>query len=339
MKALIAVVAVIALGCHSGIQKRQSLTTREYIPLTSDSQLVLGNPIVQGKVAIVPVLSLSDSKIGVKKEFEDYILLNEASVKGWVEITEIPGAATVSELLVRNLGPRTLLLLAGDVLLGGKQDRILAKDTLVPPKESRRVSVFCVEQGRWHGKSMSFESSSPPAPIKVRDAAIYKDQAAVWDSVAESNRELAESPSSTSIRESGNSRLVQSTLDANFDPLLKHLSNDSRLVGAVLLINGRIVSFELFGSNSLFLRGNKPIVRSLLIESASAPEFGGLKIDVEYCAAFVREALKAERNQTAWSPGMAQSKVQSDTVQGIESMVHSGSSESQQLMRGTYSPN
>ncbi|MCW5947366.1 MAG: hypothetical protein KIT74_10095 [Fimbriimonadales bacterium] len=338
MKVMIATLALLAIGCHSGIEQQDSLSSLEHELFPISDQLALGSPVVRGNVAIVPVLSMNEAEPTVQREIDDYVLLHEATKNGWVEITEIPGSATVSELLVRNLGPKPLLLLAGDVLLGGKQDRIVAKDTLVPPKDAKRVSVFCVERGRWHGKSMSFEGSPAAAPISVRDAAVYKDQSAVWDSVAESNQELAESPTSTSVQESANSEWVRSTLATDFDPLMEALAGDRRMVGAVLLINGQIVSLELFGSNSLFLRGIGPIVRGLLIESAAAPKGGDRRVDTDECAAFVRAALRADRNQTSLSPEMAQSRVQGEKVQGVESMTPSSSNDSQELMRGTYSP-
>lgn len=336
--AIYATVVLFAMGCHGGIGKQNPNSSLEYETIPISDEFALGSPVVRGNVAIVPVLSMNEAKPKLQSEVDDYVLLNEAIKNGWVEITEVPGSATVAELFVRNLGPRPLLLLAGDVLLGGKQDRIVAKDTVVPPKDSKRVSVFCVERGRWHGKSMSFDGSPASAPIRVRDAAVYKDQSAVWDSVAESNQELAETPTSTSVQESASSDLVRAILGANFDPLMNALASDRRMVGAVLLINGQIVSLELFGSNSLFLRGIGPIVRGLLIQSVAAPKSGDRRVDTNECAAFVRAALQADRNQTSLSPEMAQSRVEGEKVQGVESMTPSNSNDSQELMRGTYSP-
>src|SRR5687767_14143291 len=57
----------------------------------------------------------------------------------------------VNELSVENLADdATLFLQAGDIVKGGKQDRAIAFDLLVPPKSGKLpIASFCVEAGRW----------------------------------------------------------------------------------------------------------------------------------------------------------------------------------------------
>jgi hypothetical protein len=58
--------------------------------------------------------------------------------------------ASVNELALVNRSGKKLLLLAGEVIVGGKQDRIVQEDRIIPPVSVPvALNVFCVEHGRW----------------------------------------------------------------------------------------------------------------------------------------------------------------------------------------------
>ena len=66
-------------------------------------------------------------------------------------------AAEVNRLVLVNNSERPLLLLAGEVVTGGKQDRVIGLDSIVPPHSGPiDLSVFCVEHGRWVAASEHF---------------------------------------------------------------------------------------------------------------------------------------------------------------------------------------
>ena len=95
------------------------------------------------------------------------------------------GSAQVNQLVLINRGKRPLLLLAGEVVSGGKQDRIIGKDRIVPPgAEPLPLSVFCVEHGRWNGGSDKFQASGTIVHPSVREkAAVDQSQSQVWAAV------------------------------------------------------------------------------------------------------------------------------------------------------------
>ena len=67
----------------------------------------------------------------------------------------------MNQLVLVNRGKRPVLLLAGELVSGGKQDRIIAKDRIVAPgADPLPLDVFCVEHGRWSSGS----NSVPPKP-------------------------------------------------------------------------------------------------------------------------------------------------------------------------------
>src|SRR6266545_989666 len=96
----------------------------------------------------------------------EVVTLDEARAQGTLVITE-RAQASVPELIVENRGKVHALLLAGEILVGGKQNRVLKEDVLLPPASgARNLGVYCVEQGRWNAGVKDVErgiSGTPPA--------------------------------------------------------------------------------------------------------------------------------------------------------------------------------
>src|ERR1051326_2940881 len=69
--------------------------------------------------------------------------------------------ASVNELALVNRSGKRLLLLAGTVVVGGQQDRIVQEDRIIPPVSVPvALSVFCVEHGRWTARTTSYGGGS-----------------------------------------------------------------------------------------------------------------------------------------------------------------------------------
>src|SRR6202007_3273244 len=95
------------------------------------------------------------------------------------------GSAQVNQLVLINRGKRPLLLLAGEVVSGGKQDRIIAKDRIIPiGAKPLPLDVFCVEHSRWTNGDAKFSAARTMVHPTVREkAAIDSDQSQVWAAV------------------------------------------------------------------------------------------------------------------------------------------------------------
>jgi len=97
---------------------------------------------------------------------------------------ELNGRAAVNQLVLINRSKRPLLLLAGELVSGGKQDRIIGKDRIVPVgSEPLPLDVFCVEHGRWSSGSRFSAAKTMVHPSVREQAAVAKDQNDVWAAV------------------------------------------------------------------------------------------------------------------------------------------------------------
>lgn len=74
---------------------------------------------------------------------------------------------TVRQVRVSNPGRVAVLLVAGTVLKGGQQNRVVEHSVLVGPGETIDVPTACVEQGRWNGAA-AFKSSDVLMPPDLR---------------------------------------------------------------------------------------------------------------------------------------------------------------------------
>lgn len=191
----------------------------------------------------------------------------------------------VNELEVENLSKtEEIYVQAGDIVKGGKQDRVLAVDLIVPARSGRiALDAFCVEQGRWTQRkaesTAAFSSSADSAPSKsLKMAARHsKSQSEVWDKVAESQDKLSVS-ANISVRSSESRSSLQLSVEnpavrSNSNEYIRALSGivngKNDVIGFVFAINGQINSADVYGSGELFKKLWPKLLKATAIEAVS----------------------------------------------------------------------
>ena len=280
-------------------------------PVESNSEYRVLAPIESGNLLLFPVVR-ANGKAGAGSPF---LTLDEGFKNGSVEVTEagnvrglvrrrdngpaIVGGDQVNTLVLVNNSGQPLLLLAGEIVTGGKQDRVIAKDRIVPPGgDPIDLSVFCIEPGRWVESSPVFGASAkaPVASIMVQptvreQAMVARDQQQVWNSVHGTIAAMAAAPASTggpmmpaapppttSYAKAVQSAELKSKVDEAAAPLMQ--SREAILaqlkkegaVGVVVAVRGEIVWADLFSSADLLSRYWTKLVRSYAAESLSPGE-------------------------------------------------------------------
>jgi hypothetical protein len=155
------------------------------------------------------------------------LTLQEAIAKGQVLVSETD---RVNELEIENTGSEPVFIQAGDMVKGGRQDRVLTVSFLLPANSGRLpIASYCVEQGRWSargkedlkrfssaGEAMPSRSAllamaAPPPKSQPQAGAhpagysaaaaergtreadeVSTKQRQVWDSVAATQRKLSQ---------------------------------------------------------------------------------------------------------------------------------------------------
>lgn len=201
-------------------------------------------------------------------------------------------SASVNELALVNKSGKKLLLLAGEVVVGGRQDRIVEEDLVVPAiSVPVSLSVFCVEHGRWSHRTerASVEpSAEAPAPVaaapenfsslgaishpKLRAAAQdKKEQGEVWREVDENNAKLGTDSSTDTYQMVYASKQVRATMEDYVSALQREVTA-ADVVGVVVARGGELFWVDQFASPTLFQRYWPKLLKSYVVEALSGPD-------------------------------------------------------------------
>lgn len=322
--------------------------------VVSASSYSLLSAIRSGNLTIFPIVS--------SKSYDTtgFLTLDEGLRNGDVVVTEAgqarglirhrPGDGTVihpihdgevNRLVLVNNSKRPLLLLAGEIVTGGKQDRVIGKDRIVPAESDPvDLSVFCVEPGRWvakNGKSNFAPTLSAPAvfaaPVVRSKAMAAKDQQQVWDSVRSSQRVMAEAVEVTGAAPAVNAtssyatvmdnKEVQKQVDAIAEPVQRnyesviHQLRDKNAVGVVVAVNGEIVWADIFASTQLLQKYWPKLVRSYATEAVITRAKGG-EVSSKQAQNFL-DTLEGRRETAETEPGIyRQTEVTGDGFEVFE---------------------
>lgn len=157
-------------------------------------------------------------------------------------------------LVVDNLSDKYLILMAGEILMGGRQDRVIAKDMLVPPKTMKfEVPVFCIEDGRWSDKESKFKYHGG-ADNQLREVIDSTgDQQKIWKFIRrqlKNNNVESETESYVNLI---SSRKLTDTLNDYFKYFYNRFrTKDSSYIGIICVSGDKVVGSDIFISRNLF---------------------------------------------------------------------------------------
>jgi len=309
-KIFLAVTVLVIVAGMVAVDQRQVLAGE----IGGASGYKVLEPIRQGNLTVFPVVAAKSYSTS------EFMTLDEGLRSGEVVVTEAGAVqglmrrhpmppvrydgAQVNRLVLVNNSKRPLLLLAGEIVTGGKQDRVIGKDRIIPAESDPvDLSVFCVEPGRWVATSEHFGASESmyggavggprrAAPMammaqpSVRAKAMGdKDQEEVWAEVRKQKAAvvggtLADMPAASADVEQTSSyaRLmenqdVKKQVDAVAKPIEEHYESlirqlrDRNAVGVVVAVNGRIIWADIFASTDLLQKYWPKLVRSYASEA------------------------------------------------------------------------
>jgi hypothetical protein len=284
-------------------------------PLLADelySELSVGNPLVYGNLAVYPIyLPGGGEKLG------DILTLDEALDTGKFKITELEEGASVNLLEVHNKTNKYVVLLAGQIIHGAKQDRIISYDTVIPPKTTYYVDVFCVEAGRWNEVSDSFSYKGEIAPSKIRySSQEEQNQGAIWDSVSTINQENKVYSDSEALSASYNSKNYQELMD-KYRAAFGNIAKDSDVVGVLAVSEGSVQAGDIFANHDLFAKVWDRLLTSYSMDAALSSGLGSLP-SVEKMEEYLAQLQNADRKSVYQDEIQQRSDLSGDGVNAYE---------------------
>ena len=205
--------------------------------------------------------------------------------------------ASVNQLVLVNRSKRPLLLLAGELVSGGKQDRVIGKDRIVPVgAPPLPLDVFCVEHGRWTGSAQVAAADTIVHPSVRERAAVDQKQTEVWNAVRSGTTVQADaaapapviSQSGLQAAIAGNAhteayeKIYQSgAVGVSIDDFVAAVQRrfasatsglkGERVVGVVVAYGGEIAWSDIFASGELFDHYWHKLLRSYAVEALARP--------------------------------------------------------------------
>jgi hypothetical protein len=286
-------------------------------------------PISRGNLTIFPVVA--ERSYDTRK----FLTLDDGLRSGEVVVSEagsmrplirgrqgyVPGdGAEVNRLVLVNNSERPLILLAGEIVTGGKQDRVVGKDRIVPPQSDPiDLSVFCVEPHRWVAAKSDFGSfrSQMAQPSVRRSAMADKDQQKVWSEVHSAGAAMAGAASPMAARQMattssyasvmGNEEVKQrvdavaAPIEQSYLGLMRDL-RDRNAVGVVVAVNDQIIWADLFASTGLLEKYWPKLIRSYAAEALTRSRNPGHP-DMKQAQEYLSD-LGAHRETVETEPGV-----------------------------------
>ena len=261
-------------------------------------QIRVGDPLAAGPLSVAPLYAREPEAAGAPRI--TYQTLAAAIAAGSVAITEQP-QPTVPTLQLLNRSPLAILIIDGDEVTGGQQNRVVNTTLLVPPKTLFHLPVSCVEAGRWHPVAQSFDAGEAVYPTlrrqKVAQVSMslaatgvpVADQGAVWNEIGERQRRAGTRSDTGAMRDVYLDRSV---------PLLDVERAlpcpDDAPVGVIAFVDGHAACTDLFDRPDTLREYWPRLIRSYALDVLEARPTSPARQSAERLLSRARRATRRE---------------------------------------------
>ena len=269
----------------------------------------LDEPLAYRKLTVFPLTRPVDGP-------PEYLTLDQAMADSSIKIGEVSESGNVPEIRFENTGSKPTLLIDGEEISGGKQNRILNISILAPAKETITIPVTCVEAGRW-GRHDSgyrrerdqilrsrhraeFEEADHIAFMtmrRVKHVAVtqslktagsrYASQAEVWSEIEDLDGDMGTRSPTLAMSDSYEQRRQPLEEYVQALPMVKDQ------VGVAFALNNRLVGLDLFDHPHTLSRILPKLVRSHAMEALREPDTVAEVASVDAARDFIGEIVKA----------------------------------------------
>jgi hypothetical protein len=216
-----------------------------------------------------------------------YLTLSEALEQKKVVVHE---TGNVNQLQVENLSRQDVYVQSGEIVKGGRQDRVLKEDIILPATSGLvDISAYCVEHGRWtqrgseSAQAFAVSPSAIASPEMKRAVKVAGQQSAVWAEASAAQAKLGKSLNG-SVMDAASPSSYQLTLEtprvrdsiSAFKVELASLADKyPDAIGYVQAVNGRVTGADVYATHELFRKLWPKLLDSAAVEATVAPKPAG----------------------------------------------------------------
>ncbi|MEP7277591.1 MAG: DUF6569 family protein [Bacteroidota bacterium] len=203
---------------------------------------------------------------------QNTVSLAQALQQGLVTVQERGTTAieNVHWLSLYNNSDKNVFVSSGEVLAGGRQDRIVSRDTLVIARSGRiDLPVMCVEEGRWSEKDKKFAYKRMANTHLRKTLDETRSQVQIWKEIdSQLERDKVKNKTLAYLARDKNKAFV--ALQNDYWQYFENRFGrpDSNFVGIVCLSGDKILGSDIFISPNLFYGNLRPLVEGYIEEAA-----------------------------------------------------------------------
>ncbi len=228
--------------------------------------------------------------------------LSQGMANGTVVVTERGTAATenVHWLRINNNGNKAVFIGSGEIILGGRQDRMVAKDTILPPSpKDQYIPVMCVEEGRWSDREKKIQYNNYADPSLRKVLGQSNNQVLVWKEILNQLNKSGTNSRTLAYLARRSDKKYTPEQDAYLRYFSEKFKNaDSTVTGFVCLSGDRVIGCDIYAGNNLFYGELQPLLHGYIeeaINTGSAPVIKDEKVK-----AYLNPILTSEAMQEAY---------------------------------------
>jgi hypothetical protein len=239
-----------------------------------------------------------------------YITLDEAMSAGTLEVTEVSEGGSVPTLKVTNKSGAMAFLMAGEQLIGAKQNRVLNVSLMVPAETTIGVPVSCVEAGRWNYRSPQFSSEGTMSHgqlkkmLSIQTRESYRasgtpssDQGAVWGEVSRKLAAMGSASDSEAFDQ------VYKDHQARLNDLMGRLLPPEDCHGVIFAVAGQIAGADLFDQPATLGKLWTKLVRAFALDALETQQAPAPPVTTDDVDRWLRTSASAKAEPFP-SPGL-----------------------------------
>ncbi len=229
----------------------------------------------------------------------DVVPLAEALKKGLVTVTErgTTSFENVHWLRFNTHTDKSVYIGGGEVITGGRQDRMIVRDTILKPSEKDQyVPVMCVEEGRWSEKEKKFGYGNYANTDIRKNLDSGRNQVILWREV---DRELQTGQFKNKSlayesRWQDKKYVLKGQEYINYF-MNKFRHSDSTIVGFIAVSGDKVIGSDVFDGTYLFYHQLEPLLWGYVDEAIAS----GAPVTLKDAAVkrYADKLLKDEKSQ------------------------------------------
>jgi len=233
-------------------------------------------------------------------DYADIVSLSQAMQRGYVTVSERGTASTenVHWLRINNKSNKKVFIGSGEMIMGGRQDRMVSRDTILAPTNGDQyIPVMCVEEERWSEKEKKFGYNNYASPMLRKVLDQTKNQVLLWKEI--SDQLIYSGVKTPSLAYAG--RRLDKKFNMQEDDYFKYFYNkfknsDSTIVGFVCMSGDKVIGCDVFAGTNLFYGELGPMLYGY-IEQAIAYGKQPVTVSDDKVKAYLDPILTDEQGQ------------------------------------------